>query len=130
MNLFVEADACVGLLDAADPRHAEAVEALRSLEASRLITSSFVLGEVAARGARLVGARTTARFLRGLWSRESAHVVEVGRDLFLEGLRIQEKDPGLSLTGAISVVLMRAARIKTAFSFDRGFRRLGFRLLP
>ena len=130
MNLFVDADACVGLLDAADPRHGEAVDALRSLEASRLVTSSFVLDEVATRGAQRVGAGAAARYVRGLWARKSVHVVEVGRELFLEGLAFREKAPELSLTGAISVVLMRSARIRTIFTFDRAFRRLGFRLLP
>ena len=74
MNLFVDAGAYIGLLDAADQHHAEAVEALKSLDASRLISSSFVFNEVATRGARLVGAPTTARFLRGLWDREATHM--------------------------------------------------------
>ena len=132
MNLFVDAGAYIGLLDAADQHHAEAVEALKSLDASRLISSSFVFNEVATRGVRLVGAPTTARFLRGLWEREATHVVEIGRDLFLEGLAVQEKyeDQGLSLTDAVTVVLMRSARIKTIFTFDRAFRRLGFRVIP
>jgi predicted nucleic acid-binding protein len=132
MNLFVDAGAYIGLLDAADQHHAEAVDTLKSLESSRLITSSFVLSEVATRGARLVGAPITARFLRGVWEREATHVVEVGRDLFLEGLAIQEKyeDQGLSLTDAVSVVLTRASRIRTIFTFDRAFRRLGFKVIP
>lgn len=132
MNLFVDAGAYIGLLDAGDQHHAEAVEVLKILAPSRLVTSSFVLDEVATRGAQLVGAAATARFIRGLWERESTHVVEVGRDLFLEGLSLQEKyeDQGLSLTDAVSLVISRSGRIKEIFTFDRAFRRLGMKVRP
>lgn len=132
MNLFVDSGAYIGLLYEDDPHHAEAVEVLKSLDPSRLITSSFVLDEVATRGGQLVGAATTARFIRGIWERESTHVVEVGRELFLAGLEVQEKyeDQGLSLTDAVSLVIARSGRIKEMFTFDRAFRRLGMKVLP
>lgn len=132
MNLFVDAGAYIGLLDADDQHHADAAGALKTLGESRLFTSSFVLDEVATRGSQLVGVPTAARFVRGLWASAAVHVVEVGRDLFLEGLAVQEKyeDQGLSLTDAVSVVLMRSARIRTIFTFDRAFRRLGFQVIP
>ena len=132
MNLFVDAGAYLGLLDADDQHHADAAAVLKSLGESRLITSSFVLDEVATRGGQLVGVPTASRFVRGLWERASVHVVEVGRDLFLEGLAIQEKyeDRGLSLTDAVSVAILRTARLRTIFTFDRAFRRIGFRVIP
>ncbi len=132
MNLFVDSAAHIALLYRDDQHHKAALGALRTLEESRLITSSFVLNEVASRGASVVGAAAAARYVRGFWERASVHVVEVGRDLFLEGLAVQEKyeDQGLSLTDAVSVVLMRSARIRTIFTFDRAFRRLGFQVIP
>lgn len=132
MNHFIDSGAYIGLLDADDQHHAEAVAGLKSLEAGRLVTSSFVLDEVATRGASLVGAAATARFVRGIWESRAVHVVEVGRDLFLDGLAIQEKhaDQGLSLTDAVSVAILRAGRIRSILTFDRAFRRLGFRVFP
>ena len=132
MNHFIDAGAYLGLLDADDQHHVDAVEGLKTLEAGRLITSSFVLDEVATRGTSLVGATATARFVRGVWESKAVHVVEVGRDLFLDGLAILEKyeDQGLSLTDAVSVAILRAGRIRTIFTFDRAFHHIGFRVIP
>ena len=132
MRVFVDSGPFIALLDRSDQHHASAREAMARMGDVRLITSLFVLGEVAGRGVRLVGARPTSDFIRKILSSPLFHVVDVGLQAVEEALEalLKFEDQGLSFVDATNVVLMRAARTRKIFSFDGGFRKAGFDLLP
>ncbi len=132
MIVFVDSGAHLGLLDPQDQNHVEAAACFRRLEDRRLVTSTAVLAEVATRGARLVGARPVADYIRGVLSSPLYAVPEVGHAFFAEALDALAKyeDQGLSFTDCTTAILMRAGRIRTVFTFDRAFRRLGFQVVP
>jgi predicted nucleic acid-binding protein len=57
---------------------------------------------------------------------------EIGRELFAHALDtlVKYEDQGLSFADCTSLLIMRAGRIRTIFTFERAFRRLGFRGVP
>lgn len=132
MKFFVDSAAHIALLNRDDPYHAEAVAYLRSLVAPSLVTSRFVLAEVLNRGAREVGARAATLYVQGVLDRPSYTVLpalEAAFDQSMDALRKYE-DQGLSFVDSTNVVLMRGSRIRTIFTFDRVFRKLGFEVVP
>jgi predicted nucleic acid-binding protein len=132
MNLFVDSGAHLALLDRGDQHHGAAKRFLQQVGPSRFITSTFVLSEVATRGAWLVGARPTRTYIRGILSSPVYHVLDVNREVFRQALEalVKFEDQGLSLTDCTNWVIMRAGRIRTIFSFDKGFRRIGLHTVP
>ena len=132
MNLFVDSAAHLALLCKEDEHHLPAITFLRTLASSRLFTSRFVLSEVLTRGTRLQGAREAADYVRDVLSRPSYTVLPLLPEVFdaaMDAL-VKYEDQGLSFVDCTSVVQMRAARMRTIFTFDRGFRRIGFTVVP
>lgn len=132
MILFVDSAAHIALLDASDQHHRSALDFLDGFREGRFITSNLVLSEVAARGIRLVGAKPTANYLRAILSNPAHHVMDVVRESFGPALdaAIKYEDQGLGFVDCTTILIMRAARIQTIFTFDRAFRRLGFDVVP
>jgi predicted nucleic acid-binding protein len=132
VSLFVDAGAHIALLDPGDQHHRAAAETWARLKGSPLATSIPVLWEVASRGATLVQAALPAAYLRAVLGSPVWRVVDLSRDLFAESLEtlVKYEDQELSFTDASTVVILRRARIRRVFTFDRAFRRLGFEVLP
>jgi hypothetical protein len=132
MILFVDSSAHIARIDEGDQHYGAALGVLESLRATRLVTSTFILDEVATRGTALVGARATVKYIEGILSNPLYHVAEVTSDLLKEALQslVKYEDQGLSFTDCATTVLMRAARIKTIFTFDNAFRNIGFQVVP
>ena len=132
MSLFVDSGAFLGLLSARDPYHPRAFRFLRRWRGGKLLTSNFVLDEVATRGAQLVGAEKAATYVRGILDSPLHHVMDVSRELLIASLErfVKYEDQGLSLTDCSNVVIMEAAGIRSIFTFDSGFRRIGLEMVP
>jgi predicted nucleic acid-binding protein len=132
MRVFVDSGPFIALLDRSDQHHKAARNTLARMGDARLLTSLFVLTEVASRGARLVGAAPTAAFVRKILSSPLFHVVDVGLQASGEALDalVKYEDQGLSFVDATNLVLMKAARTRRIFSFDQAFRKAGLDLLP
>lgn len=132
MKLFVDSAAHIALLDPQDQHHDRAISFLPGLTRQKLLTSTFVLGEVATRGSRLVGAGRTAAYLRNVFSNPIYHVVDINRVLVEAALDVLVKyeDQRLSLTDCTSLLIMRTGRIRRIFTFDDGFRRIGLETVP
>jgi len=127
--IFLDTSAIYALADIADPNHRRAREYLRSvLEAGRtLLTHSYVLVESMALLQRRLGLAAAVRFARDaeafevVWVDESTHGEAVAR-VEKTGTR------GVSLVDAVSFLVMRKRRIRTALAFDPDFVAAGFRL--
>ena len=132
MICFVDSAAHLAILDPRDQHHGRTADFVRSLENPRLITSTFVLSEVVTRGTRLVGAWKTSSYLRMVLSNPAYRIVEIGLEVLAESLDalVKYADQKLSFTDCTSVLIMRGTRIKTIFTFDEAFRRLGFKMVP
>ncbi len=132
MKLFVDSAAHLALLCEEDRHHGAAVGLLRRIPSSELVTSRFILSEVLARGARLQGATETVEYVRGILSRPSYTVLPMLPEILdaaMDGL-VKYEDQGLSFVDCTSIVVMRSSRIRTIFTFDRAFRKLGFVVVP
>src|SRR5438309_1610797 len=132
MILFVDSAAHLALLDVDDQHSKPALNFLRGLENSKFVTSTLVLSEVATRGNQLVGAWRTATYVRTILANPAYTVIEIGIPIFQQALSalIKYEDQDLSLTDCTTTLIMRDGRIRTIFTFDDAFRKLGFQKVP
>jgi predicted nucleic acid-binding protein len=126
MKIFVDTSALFATLDAADPNHGDAAEALRQMPLSdELVTHNYVHLEADALVRRRLGRDAAAdladRLLPGvttIWVDEATHRAAA------EALRA---DGGQgSLVDHVSFVVMRREGITRALAFDRDFEANGF----
>jgi predicted nucleic acid-binding protein len=128
--IFVDTSAIYALLDARDPNHPIANDALRRhLDAGQFVTHSYVMVEALALTQRRLGIRAVrdvAERLQPLlditWVDEARHQRALTRLLAARGRRV-------SLVDQVSFDQMHEAGVRTAFAFDRAFAREGFALL-
>jgi len=132
MRLFVDSGAHLALMIRDDQHHASAVALLESLTDARLVTSRFVLAEVLNRAVRQVSARIATTYVRGVLDRPSYSVLPALEGVFDRSMDLltRYEEHGLSFIDCTSLVSMRDGRIRTLFTFDRAFRKLGFEVVP
>jgi uncharacterized protein len=126
MKVFVDTSALFAALDAADPNHGDAAEALRRLPLSdELVTHNYVHLEADALVRRRLGREAAAdladRLLPGvttIWVDEPTHRAAA------EALRAAGGQG--SLVDHVSFVVMRKEGITRALAFDRDFEANGF----
>ncbi len=133
-GVFVDTSALVACAVEKDDRHAEAAaELLRLLDAgSRLVTSTDVFDETVTRVRGRAGHRaavTVGEQLRHSHDIRLVAVTEPHRHAAW-GLFVRYADQEFSLTDCSSMVLAKANGIREVFTFDRGFARVGFTILP
>ena len=131
MEVFVDTSAIYALLSKNDPRHADALRGLATLErsAASLVSSSFVLHETVS----LLQARLGVEAVRRFAARIEPHldIVWVPRaayDRALSALLAADRRE-VSLTDWTSFEVMRARGMERAFAFDDDFERQGFELI-
>lgn len=130
MVILFDTSAALALLDARDPHHPAANDALRRhIDSNRFVTHNYVLIETAALLQRRFGVRAVRAFAERLqplleltWVDRARHERAVADLLGSRGRRT-------SLVDRVSFDLMREDRIRTAFAFDYDFEREGFTLL-
>jgi predicted nucleic acid-binding protein len=117
-----------------DQHHARAIQAWRSIAASRqrVLITELVFAETVTLLRRWAGHEPSRRVGNALLASTNIDLAEVGRDLlhaaWLEFVR--DGDPKASLCDAASIVLCRERGIGEVFTFDGHFRDAGFVLLP
>jgi uncharacterized protein len=128
----VFADACyfVALCIRRDRLHRQAFTLHASLN-QRLLTTEWVLTEVAT---ALAAPATRSRFadlIKQLGARDDVTVIPVSSEQFHAGcaLYLQRMDKGWSLTDCISFLVMRQNGVKSALTSDKHFAQAGFRIL-
>ena len=126
--IFVDTSAFYALADAGDPHHADARRLLSALleKEEGLFTHNYILVESIALIQRRMGTETA---LQVADSAEAFEIEWVDRALHDSALRAMKRvrRRKISFVDQISFLLLRSRGIDKAFSFDRDFRREGFR---
>jgi predicted nucleic acid-binding protein len=128
--VFADAFYFVALLNRGDQHHAKVAAAAGQLR-ENLITTEWVLMELADALAESGSRRLVAPFIRELSKDLKVEIVPVSEDLFQRGLRLYEErqDKGWTLTDCTSFVVMRDEDITDALTGDHHFEQAGFKAL-
>src|SRR4051794_1428885 len=120
--VFIDSSAVVTLVDADDASHAAALEAYRGLvsEGYRFFTTDHVISEAYELLSAGIGSELARRWLRE--QRLAVYYVDE-RDLNAARERVLAKpaDAALSLTDALSIVVMERLGVNDAFALDPSF---------
>lgn len=126
-GVFADSWFYIALLDASDRNH-RAVHASADNLDGVIVTTRWVLVEVANSLAAPRFRRSTAQLLRDLEADPQVQVIEPSDALFLHGLVLYEQrhDKAWSLTDCISFVVMEREGLREALTGDRHFGQAGF----
>jgi predicted nucleic acid-binding protein len=128
-RVFVDTSAWIALINASDSLHAEALQVMELLrrQKARLVTTEFVLLEVADALSMPPTRAQTAVFIDGLRHLTSLHTVPLGQELLADGWALfkQRPDKDWGLTDCTSFEAMAQERIAEAFTSDHHFAQAG-----
>lgn len=129
-KVFVDTAAWIALLNVSDMLHNCAEQVMSKLlqQKTLLVTTEFVLLEVADALSSPTIRVKTINFINGLRQLRILQIVPISHELFINGwtLYSQRSDKGWGLTDCISFVVMNQQQITTAFTSDRHFEQAGF----
>jgi len=129
-RVFVDTAAWVGLLNTRDELHEAAQRQIGELrrQNAQLITTEFVLLELANMFSAPVWRQKVVKFIDGLRSLPSLQIISADSALLQEGWNLfrNRLDKEWSLTDCTSMVIMERNEIKLAFSSDHHFEQAGF----
>ena len=129
-RVFVDTAAWVGLLNTRDELHEAAQRQIGELrrQNAQLITTEFVLLELANMFSALVWRQRVVKFIDGLHSLSSLQIISADSALLEEGWNLFQNrlDKEWSLTDCTSMVIMERNEIKMVFSSDHHFEHTGF----
>jgi predicted nucleic acid-binding protein len=128
--VFADSFFFFALLSKADAAHERATSICEQAPI-RIVTTAWVLTEVADGLAGVSNRNGCIRFLNELLSDPDVLVVPASEKLFRRGLLLysQRDDKSWSLTDCISFVVMEDEGIRDALTADRHFEQAGFRAL-
>jgi len=128
--VFADAFYFVALLNRGDQHHAKVTAAARQLR-ENLVTTEWVLIELADALAESKSRRLVSPFIRELSQDPNVQIIPVTSDLFQRGLRLydERQDKGWTLTDCTSFVVMRDGNIADALTGDHHFEQAGFKAL-
>ena len=129
-KVFVDTAAWIALLNSSDALNPPALQVMNRLQQQKafLVTTEFVLLEVAdALSAPAMRTQTVA-FINGLRQLNVLHIIPISQALLTSGWQLysQRPDKEWGLTDCISFVVMTQERIAIAFTSDRHFQQAGF----
>ena len=129
-KVFVDTAAWIALLNSSDALNPPALQVMNRLQQQKafLVTTEFVLLEVAdALSAPAMRTQTVA-FINGLRQLNVLHIIPISQALLTSGWQLysQRPDKEWGLTDCISFVVMTQERIALAFTSDRHFQQAGF----
>ncbi|MCI0361571.1 MAG: PIN domain-containing protein [Planctomycetaceae bacterium] len=126
-EVFADTFYFLALLNRYDQHHTAAVRAAYNLQ-FRLVTTHWILAEVADALSVPPHRLRVASFIRGVFSNRAIEVVSDPLSCFVAGLSLYERraDKSWSLTDCISFAVMDAKGIRQALTADRHFEQAGF----
>lgn len=130
---FADTSHFVAVLHPSDQLHEKAVAAEKSLMATRLVTTDFVLVEVLnyfSEFQEYFKARI-ARAVKVILSESETQIIECSRGELIKGFEFYNfrLDKGYSLTDCVSMNVMRERNITEILTNDDHFEQEGFRIL-
>lgn len=129
-TVFADAFYYIALISPDDDAHAAAREWTGSFDGN-MVTTTWVLTEVADGVSRSTDRQATADFLHAVLSDPNVTTIEPSLELFLAGLLLYGKrlDKEWSLTDCISFVVMQREQLFEALTADHHFQQAGFAVL-
>jgi uncharacterized protein len=129
-KVFVDTAAWIALANTDDELHLRAGQVMSHLltQKARLITTEFVLLEVADALAAPRFRSTTIQFIDRLRQAPILRIIPIDGDLLADGwmLYCQRLDKDWGLTDCTSFVVMFSEQMTQAFTSDRHFEQAGF----
>ncbi len=130
IKVFVDTAAWIALINVDDAFHQQAKRVRINLQQQKLklVTTDFVLLEVADALALPKIRFQTIRFINRLKNLEGLQILPISQSLFDAGWELysQRLDKDWGLTDCISFVIMQREGITLAFTCDRHFEQAGF----
>jgi uncharacterized protein len=128
--LFADSFYFVALLNRADQYHRKVASAATQLRED-IVTTDWILMEVADALADSASRRSVPQFIRDLSEDPKVKLVRATEELFERGLQLYQERPDKdwTLTDCISFVVMTEGGITDALTGDRHFEQAGFRAL-
>jgi predicted nucleic acid-binding protein len=128
--VFADSYFFLALVNARDEAHQKAVQACRQPD-QVIVTTGWVITEVADGLARVSNRSTVIEFLNALKNDPEVEVILPSRELFEMGLELYSKfgDKGWTLTDCISFIAMKEEGITDALTGDPHFEQAGFNIL-
>lgn len=131
-EVFVDADALIGLNDRFDAHHKTAIQISQRLEADNtpLITGTNIISEVTTLLSQRLGHAKAVDFLNELRS-GTTRIVHPTELVVFEAEEIfrKQRSKNVSYSDCLSFAIMRDRGINLAFSFDQDFTKNGFKLI-
>ena len=131
--LFVDTAYIYALFNKRDQWHEKALEWQQklALENRSLITTQFILTEIADGLSPLKSRQNAVNIIHALENSEIVEVIPATPELFRKGLNLYESRPDKSwgLTDCISFVVMNEKNLFEVLTTDDHFRQAGFRVL-
>lgn len=128
MTVFADAFFWIALLNRRDEYHKPVKRYAQDFR-GRLVTTRWILAEVADAAAASKMRQSIRPFFSALTTSETVTVLDATDELFERGLKLYHERPDKmwSLTDCISFVVMRELHLKEALTGDRHFEQAGFR---
>lgn len=131
-KIFIDADAFVATVNLEDSNHKRAISLSKFVRSRKFeaVTSNFAIGEAITVISQKTGLAKAIKFGIEVYQGEIL-IVDVNRSQQMEALArlAQQKSKNVRFTDFINMVLMDELRIKTIFSFDKHYRKAGYRRL-
>jgi uncharacterized protein len=127
--VFVDTSYYLALLNENDEYHAAALA--KSGELTSIVTTAWVLTELADAMCRPRHRQLVSEFIRDLRGEHRVTIVELSPSLFDRGMQLFESrlDKSWSLTDCISFIVMQDRNLTEAMTADHHFEQAGFAIL-
>ena len=126
-KVFADAYFYIAMLNRDDGHHVRVKQYLRE-NADSIVTTRWVLAEVANALSDVRFRATVARFLQKLETDPGVNIIQSSDELFQRGLKLyaSRPDKAWSLTDCISFIVMGDEKLQVALTGDRHFAQAGF----
>lgn len=130
-RVFADAWFYIALLDPYDAGHAKALQACEDESITGIVTTHWVLMEVANMLSTSKARTRCAAFLRELDAASETQIIAASDALFRRGLSLYEERPdkAWSLTDCISFLVMSDEHLSESLTGDHHFEQAGFTAL-
>jgi predicted nucleic acid-binding protein len=132
VKLLADSSALLALVLRRDRNHLAAKRFVERHPAARFVLTELIVAEVVTRVRAWAGATTAVAVGRDLLRSRRYEVLIVDAELLTGALEWMERfgDKRLSLTDCASFEVMERLDVRSAFTFDRGFRDCGWTMVP
>ncbi len=134
MNLFGDSSGWLAMYDENDKYHTVAKNALRRFAEHELnfVVTDYVVAETLTLMLGRLGHQKATAFGRWLLDAPRVKQVRITPEIWNEAWLLFQRydDKEFSFVDCLSFVVMRREKLTEAFTFDRHFQQMGFRLWP